>query len=69
MQPTRFDMLETTIMDATVLLSVLSTIDPGNAFEQLARGDLPGSLVVTAFLLLVIAGWSIHGGLAHRQQR
>ena len=54
-------------MDAVVLLSVLSTINPGNAFEQLTQGDLPGSLVVTAFLLLVIAGWSIQGGLAHRR--
>ena len=56
-------------MDAIVLLSVLSTINPGNAFEQLAQGDLPGSLVVTAFLLLVIAGWSVQGGLAHRRNR
>ena len=56
-------------MDATILLSVLSTVNPTNALEQLARGDLPGSLVVTAFLLLVIAGWSIQGGLAHRQKR
>ena len=56
-------------MDAVGLLSVLSTINPGNAFERFAQGDLPGSLVVTAVLLLVIAGWSIQGGLAHRRNR
>ncbi len=61
--------LETTDMDAVVLLSVLSTINPGNAFDQLVQSDLPGSLVVTAFLLLVIAGWSIQGGLAQRRDR
>ena len=55
------------IMDAVILLSVLSTINPADAFERIARGDLPGSLVVTAFLLLVIAGWSVQGGLAHRR--
>ena len=55
-------------MDAAVLLSVLSTIDPGNTFAQIAQGDLPGSLVVTAFLLFAIAGWSIQGGLAHRRE-
>jgi len=54
-------------MDAVILLSVLSTINPADAFGQIARGDLPGSLVVTAFLLLVIAGWSVQGGLAHRR--
>lgn len=56
-------------MNATVLLTVLNTVNPGNAFEQLSQGDSPGSLVVTAFLLLVIAGWSIQGGLAQRRQR
>ena len=54
-------------MDAVILLSVLSAINPGNAFEQIARGDLPGGLVVTAFLLLVILGWSVQGGLANRR--
>ena len=55
-------------MDATALLSILSTVNPGNAFEQLAQGELPGSLVVTAFLLFLIVGWSIQGRLTHRRQ-
>jgi hypothetical protein len=59
--------LEITIMTAVVLLSVLSTIDPGNTFKQATRGDLPGGLVLVAFLLILIAGWSIQGGLAHRR--
>lgn len=54
-------------MNAVVLLSVLSSIDPGNALEQATQGDLPGGLVVFAFLLVLIAGWSIQGGLTHRR--
>ena len=66
-QPTKQGNLETTTMDAVILLSVLSTVNPSNVFEQIAQGDLPGSLVVTAFVLLVILGWSVQGGLARRR--
>ena len=54
-------------MDAVILLSVLSAINPANALEQIAQGDLPGGLVVTAFLLVVILRWSVQGGLANRR--
>jgi hypothetical protein len=60
--------LEITVMNAVVLLSVLSTINPGNAFEQATQADLPGGLVVLAFLLVLIAGWSIQGGLAQHRE-
>ena len=54
-------------MSPVVLLSILSTINPANAVARIADADLPGSLVVIAFLLVVIVGWSIQGGMTHRR--
>lgn len=59
--------LETLAMITVVLLSVLGTIKLDQALKQIDQGALPGGMVVTAFLLLVIAGWSVQGGLAHRR--
>ena len=54
-------------METHRLVSFFTAFDPAAAIGLGAGNDLPGSLAVTALLLLVIVAWSVSGARAHRR--
>ncbi len=49
------------------LVSIIAAFHPAAALGIGPGNDLPGSLAVTALLLLVIAAWSVSGARSHRR--
>ncbi len=54
-------------IDTMDLVSIIAAFHPAAALGIGPGNDLPGSLAVTALLLLVIAAWSVSGARSHRR--
>lgn len=54
-------------MEIHSFVTFIASFDPAAALGITSGNELPGSLAVTALLLLVIAAWSLSGARAHRR--